>query len=78
MTEDRSDEARYLRQKAKQFRELARTYKTEISGKLMEIAQDLETRAEDLEKGARRSAAAHEQRRFSNGTGNRRRRDPLR
>jgi hypothetical protein len=78
MTVDRSDEARYLRQKAKQFRELARTYKTEISGKLMEIAQDLESRAENLEKGARRSASAHVQRRFSNGSGNRPRRYPLR
>ena len=78
MAADRSDEARYLRQKAKQFRELARTYKTEISGKLMEIAQDLETRAENLEKGLRKSAAAQVQRRFSNGSGNRPRRYPLR
>ena len=77
MTADRSDEARYLRQKAKQFRELARTYKTEISGKLLEIAQDLETRAEILEKGdGRRAAAARVQRRFSDGTGNRSRRQP--
>lgn len=67
MPADRSDEARYLRQKAKQFRELARTYKTEISEKLLEIARDLETRAENLEKGLRKSAAASVQRRFSNG-----------
>jgi hypothetical protein len=80
MAADRSDEARYLRQKAKQFRELAKTYKTEISGKLMEIAQDLETRAENLEKGSRKSAAAHVQRRVNNGNGNgnRPRRYPLR
>jgi hypothetical protein len=82
MTADHSDEARYLRQKAKQFRELARTYKTEISGKLIEIAQDLETRAENLEKniekGTRKSAAARVQRRVSNGSGNRPRRYPLR
>jgi hypothetical protein len=65
MTADRADEARYLRQKAKQFRELAKTYKTEISGKLLEIAQDLETRAEHLDKGATKPAAAHEQRRFN-------------
>jgi hypothetical protein len=78
MTADRSDEARYLRQKAKQFRELARTYKTEISGKLMEIAQDLEMRAENLEKGTRKAATARVQRRFSNGSDNRPRRYPLR
>jgi hypothetical protein len=76
MTADRSDEARYLRLKAKQFRELARTYKTEISGKLLEIARDLDTRAENLEKGARKSATAQVQRRFS--TSNRTRRFPLR
>ena len=45
MTADRSDEARYLRQKARQFRDLAQAYKTEISGKLVEIARDLEGRA---------------------------------
>ena len=78
MAADRSDEARYLRQKAKQFRDLAKTYKTEISGKLMEIAQDLETRAEELEKGTRKAAVAHEQRRFGNGSGHRPRRYPLR
>ena len=78
MAADRSDEARYLRQKAQQFRELARTYRTEISGKLLEIAQDLETRAEQLEKDTRRSAAAQVQRRFSTGSGNRPRRFPLR
>jgi hypothetical protein len=77
MTADRSDEARYLRQKAKQFRELARTYKTDISGKLLEIAQDLELRAENLEKGARKAASAQVQRRFSNGS-NRTRRFTLR
>ncbi|HEX9488751.1 MAG TPA: hypothetical protein VF930_00615 [Stellaceae bacterium] len=71
MTADRSDEARYLRQKAKQFRDLARTYKTEISGKLLEIAQDLDTRAENLEKGGRKAASSPAQRRFSNVSGNR-------
>jgi hypothetical protein len=77
MTADRSDEARYLRQKAKQFRELAKTYKTEISGKLLEIAQDLEARAESLEKGVGRPASAQVQRRFSNDE-NRPRRYPQR
>jgi hypothetical protein len=37
----------------------------------LEIAQDLETRADNLEKGTRKSAAARVQRRFSNGSGNR-------
>lgn len=78
MTADRSDEARYLRQKAKQFRELAKTYKTEISGKLLEIAQDLEARAESLDTGGRKPASAQVQQRFSNGTKNRPRRYPLR
>ena len=78
MTADRSDEARYLRQKAKQFRDLARTYRTEISGKLVEIAQDLELRADNLERGERQPASSLEQRRYSNGSGNRPRRQPLR
>jgi hypothetical protein len=47
---DRAEEIRYLRDKAKQFRELAMTYRTEISGKLMEIADDLDARANHLEK----------------------------
>jgi hypothetical protein len=75
MTADRSDEARYLRQKAKQFRDLAQAYKTEISGKLLEIARDLEGRADSLEKDTRKSASAPVQRRYSNGT--RPRRTPL-
>ena len=74
MTADHSDEARYLRQKAKQFRELAKTYKTEISGKLLEIARDLEARAENLDKGASKAAAAPVQRRFGNGARPRRQR----
>jgi hypothetical protein len=47
---DKSEEIRYLREKAIQFRELARTYKTEISPKLLEIADDLEARAAQLER----------------------------
>lgn len=76
MAADRSDDARYLREKAKQFRDLARTYKTEISGKLLEIAQDLETRASELDKG-RRAAASRPARRYSTDTA-RSRRPPLR
>ncbi len=50
MAAGRSDDARYLREEAEQFRELARTYKTEISGKLIEIARDLEARADENDK----------------------------
>jgi len=48
---DRADEIRYLRQKARQFRELASAYETEISPLLLEIAEALELRAEALERG---------------------------
>ena len=47
---NRSEDIRYLREKAKQFRELANIYKTEISEKLREIANDLDARATELEK----------------------------
>lgn len=46
---DRADEIRYLRQKARQFRELAGTYQTELSPRLIEIAAELELRAQALE-----------------------------
>jgi hypothetical protein len=48
---DRTDEIHYLRQKARQFRELAATYDTEISPLLLEIAVELELRADALEEG---------------------------
>jgi hypothetical protein len=47
---DRKAEIRYLREKAQQFRELARTHQTEISPKLKEIARELDDRADTLEK----------------------------
>ncbi len=47
---DRKVEIRYLREKAQQFRELAGTYRTEISPKLNEIARELDDRADALEK----------------------------
>jgi hypothetical protein len=47
---DHRDEIRYLRRKARQFRALARQYSTEISPKLLEIAMELELRADQLEK----------------------------
>jgi hypothetical protein len=50
---DHSEEIRYLRRKARQFRELAATYDTEISPLLLEIAVELELRADMLEQGDR-------------------------
>jgi hypothetical protein len=50
MPTGRAEEIRYLREKAQQFRELAKTYKSDISMKLMEIAQDLDGRADLLER----------------------------
>ena len=47
---DRKAEIRYLREKAQQFRELARTRETEIAPKLNEIARELDDRADALEK----------------------------
>ena len=49
---DRHEEIRYLRDKAKQFRDIATAHKTEISPKLIEIAEELEARADALERGA--------------------------
>lgn len=50
MAADRVEEVRYLRDKARQFRELARTYPTDISERLLDIALELEQRADVLEK----------------------------
>ena len=47
---DRTDEVRYLRLKARQFRALAASYDTEISRLLLEIAVELELRADALER----------------------------
>lgn len=47
------DEIRYLRRKARQFRELATSYQTDISPKLLEIAIELEQRADELERQRR-------------------------
>ena len=78
MAAERSDEARYLREKAKQFRQLAETYKTEISGKLIEIAKDLEARAAEIEKKRPRHLAAPPERRVDRGNARRRRRRSIR
>jgi hypothetical protein len=47
---DRSSEVRYLREKAKQFRQLGTDNKTELSARLLEIAAELDARADQLEK----------------------------
>jgi len=49
---DRSSEITYLREKAQQFRVLAKTYGSEVSPSLLEIARELDARADALEKGA--------------------------
>jgi hypothetical protein len=49
---DRLSEITYLREKAKQFRVLAKTYDNELSPKLLEIARELDERADALERGA--------------------------
>ena len=49
---DRVGEIRYLREKAQQFRVLAKTYDNDVSPKLLEIARELDARADALESGA--------------------------
>ena len=49
---DRVAEISYLREKAQQFRVLAKTYNSEVSPKLIEIAKELDARANALESGA--------------------------
>jgi hypothetical protein len=49
---DRVSEIRYLREKAQQFRVLAKTYDNEVAPKLLEIARELDSRADALESGA--------------------------
>jgi hypothetical protein len=73
MAAERPDEARYLQEKARQFRELAETYKTEISGKLIEIAKDLEARAAKIEKKRPRHLAAPPETRVDRRNAHRRR-----
>lgn len=47
---DWAREVRYLRQKAQQFRELATEYETVISKALMDIAEELDRRADEIEQ----------------------------
>lgn len=46
----RATEIRYLRQKAKLFREMADEYRTELSSRLREIAEEFDARAAELEQ----------------------------
>lgn len=48
---NQASEIRYFREKARQFGELAQTYKGEVASKLLEIAEELDARADVLEKG---------------------------
>jgi hypothetical protein len=47
---DIRQEVGYLREKARQFRVLAQTHETGVSDRLLEIAADLEDRADQLEE----------------------------
>jgi len=48
-----SQHAQYLREKAKQFREAATVYRTEISDRLLELAAEFEAKAAELDKEKR-------------------------
>jgi hypothetical protein len=47
---DWEDEVRYFRQKAQQFRNLANQYDSVISGHLLDIAAELDRRADKIER----------------------------
>ena len=47
---DRSEEIKYLRAKARQFRDLAITHRTGISDHLLKIAAEFDSRADHLAK----------------------------
>jgi uncharacterized tellurite resistance protein B-like protein len=46
---DGKEEAEFLRQKAKVFRELATAHRTPISPQLLEIAEEFDRRAAEIE-----------------------------
>ncbi len=46
-----SREVAYLREKTRQFRKLATDYYTDVSEKLLEVAEELEKHADELERG---------------------------
>lgn len=47
---DWAREVRYLRQKAQQFRDIATEYDTVISKALMDIAEELDRKADEIEQ----------------------------
>jgi hypothetical protein len=47
---DRASEIRYVREKANQFRVLAKTYEGQVSLMLLQIAEELGVRADALER----------------------------
>jgi hypothetical protein len=44
-----SEHIRYLREKAKQFRQVAGSYRSKLAGQLLEIADEFEAKAAELE-----------------------------
>lgn len=49
----RSSETRLLREIAQRLREIARTHPTAMSAKLLEVAQEFEQHADEIEKRPR-------------------------
>ena len=49
---DQKEEAEFLRQKARLFRDLATAHRTPISPQLLEIAEEFDRRAAELEARA--------------------------
>jgi hypothetical protein len=46
-----SEQVQYLREKAKQFREVAVKYKTGLSQQLLDLADEFEAKAAEIEAG---------------------------
>ena len=59
---DRAQRIRFLREKAELFRRLGQAYDTPLSSRMLEVARDLETQADVIERqtsldaGARKDA----------------------
>jgi hypothetical protein len=47
--------ARYLREKAKQLRQVAQNYRTGLSQQLLNLADEFDAKATEIELGARRN-----------------------
>jgi hypothetical protein len=50
--------ARYLREKAKQLRQVARNYRTGLSQQLLDLADEFDAKAAEIESGAGRNPSA--------------------